>query len=342
MSNEIDPVQRRKVIAAARTAASWARARRATWTEQADATYAAPAADAEAHVQAETTAAADAPAVDRSVDVVPSGPSATDRLADWMRAALAPAARWLPRLAIGALVVAAFAAAVAYGWKWASTSRAATPSPAQTRPERPTASAKSTGALRVKSTPPGAQVTVDGRPRGVTPLTLDDLTPGRHTVRLESAEGTIERTIAIAGGETASLDEAIFAGWVVVYSPFDLSISEGERALRPDDRNQIMLPAGPHDLQLVNRALGYDEVRHVDLKPGEIVRVSVTPPRSTITVTAADAAEVWIDGKRAGDAPLEALPIDLGTHDVAIRRAGTERRFTVTVTTKPFTLNVDK
>ena len=66
------------------------------------------------------------------------------------------------------------------------------------------------------------------------------------------------------------------------------------------------------------------------------------PPRSTIAVTASEAAQVLIDGTQAGDTPLAAVPIDLGTHQVVVRSAsGAERRFTVTITVKPFALNVD-
>ena len=88
------------------------------------------------------------------------------------------------------------------------------------------------------------------------------------------------------------MSELIFAGWLAVYAPFDLTITEGNRSLRLDDRNQVMLPAGPHDLRVVNQALGYEAVHHVELKPGDVTTLSVTPPRSALTVTATEAAEV--------------------------------------------------
>ena len=42
-----------------------------------------------------------------------------------------------------------------------------------------------TGALEIRSEPSGARVTIDGQPRGTTPATIRDLTPGDHTVVLE-------------------------------------------------------------------------------------------------------------------------------------------------------------
>lgn len=40
------------------------------------------------------------------------------------------------------------------------------------------------GVVRITSTPPGATVSIDGRDRGTTPLTLDDLEPGRYGYRV--------------------------------------------------------------------------------------------------------------------------------------------------------------
>src|SRR6185295_195554 len=75
-----------------------------------------------------------------------------------------------------------------------------------------------------------------------------------------------------------------------VYSPFDLTVTEGGRALLMDDRHQVMLSPGRHVLRLVNRTLAFDAVRQVDLKPGEVTTLTVTPPPSTMTVTASEAA----------------------------------------------------
>jgi hypothetical protein len=63
---------------------------------------------------------------------------------------------------------------------------------------------------------------------------------------------------------------------------------------------------------------------------------------STLTVTATEPAEVWLDGARIGDTPLDPRPVKLGTHEVVLKRAeGGERRVTITVTVNPFALHVD-
>ena len=120
---------------------------------------------------------------------------------------------------------------------------------------------KPTGRLRVTSEPAGARVLVDGTPRGATPLTLDDLAVGAHGVVLQSVAGSVRRSVTVSADETTDVAETIFAGWLTVLSPFQLEISEGTRAIRLDDRNQIMLKPGPHELRLENRALGFLFVR---------------------------------------------------------------------------------
>jgi PEGA domain/Protein kinase domain len=52
-------------------------------------------------------------------------------------------------------------------------------------PEKPAApAAAATGSLVVDSRPPGADVTIDGRPGGLTPVVLDAISPGEHVVTI--------------------------------------------------------------------------------------------------------------------------------------------------------------
>jgi hypothetical protein len=194
----------------------------------------------------------------------------------------------------------------------------------------------------VHTDPPGAKVLVDGVERGVTPLTLDDLAVGAHAVVLERANGSIERTVSVNATELTRVNEMIFPGWITVYSPFTLNITEGSRPIRLDDRNQVMLPSGAHELRFENRALGYEEVRRVDVRSGAVTSLSIVPPRSSLSVTSTAPAEVWLDGTSAGQTPLNALPVELGTREVLVRTPdGDVRRFAITVTTKPVVLDAN-
>ena len=198
-----------------------------------------------------------------------------------------------------------------------------------------------TGSLLVRSTPSGARVLVDGTPRGNTPLTLRSIAVGSHEVTIESAAGSVRRAVTIAEGKTAGLTESIFAGWFALFSPIELEISEGSRLVRTDDRGRATLPAGPHLLRFRNRQLGYDEVRTVEINPGETTALNLSP-QTTISITATEPSEVSIDGARVGRTPVAKLRINLGSRVIVVKPdTGQERKLNVTVTAKPVQINVD-
>lgn len=61
------------------------------------------------------------------------------------------------------------------------------------------------GGLDVRTEPATAKVTVDGRPRGTTPLVLRDLAPGDHEVVLEAGRQRVRQTVRIEPGMTSQL-----------------------------------------------------------------------------------------------------------------------------------------
>ena len=91
-----------------------------------------------------------------------------------------------------------------------------------------------TGQLTVRSEPSGARVTVDGTPRGQTPLTLDGLTPGNHTVVLANDVSSVTHEVTIEAGATASLvvpmsstpQGAPVSGWISVSAPAEVQVYE--------------------------------------------------------------------------------------------------------------------
>ena len=337
--NALEP--RDELISAAHAAASWVRARRSTWA-RATPPVAGEQVDPIAAIESSVPAASVPIVAAASFPLSNSGappPAMTPRV----RILTAQVLRWLAR---GALAAALLAGAILGGRQLWHALPPAPALPARTLRTAPApvsaGRAKPAGALHVKSTPPGATVVVDGKTRGVTPLDVTGLSPGRHEVALQSTSGSVQRTVTVSANTTVTIDEAIFSGFVTVYAPFDVTVSEAARVLRADDRQQIMLPPGTHELRLTNRALGYDVVRRVDIKPGESTNLQLTASPSALTVTASEPADVWLDGTRLGGVPLNAAPVDLGVHEIVVKRAGGgERRFTVTIGVKPFTLVVN-
>jgi hypothetical protein len=129
------------------------------------------------------------------------------------------------------------------------------------------------------------------------------------------------------------------SGWVAVFAPFDVRISESNQGVRVDDRGRALLAPGRHRLRFQNRELGYDETRTVEVRPTETTTINLTP-ETTIAVTSTEPAEVLIDGTRVGDTPYDGR-VGLGTHAVTVRTAGAERQLTVEATSKPVRLEVD-
>ena len=331
-----------ELLAAAQAAASWARARRATWTSEplpSAGFDSAELPDDEGEFAPErVSVAADAGELE-----------AAGRVGESLRG---PALRWVVRAAVAAALVG-----VAYvGWPYVSaalstlTKSKPADKPADTSTPATNArgsaagprgaAAGGIGTLRVKSNP-AAMVLVDGKQRGATPLTLNDIPAGKHDVTLRSQAGTVRKAVTIAANETVDIDEGIFPGFAAIYLPFDITISENGKVLRPDDRNQIMLSAGTHDFRLINRALGYDVVKSVEVKPGETTTLRLSPT-SPLTVTATETMAVFLDGARVGETPVKALQVAVGVHEVLVKKAGgAERKYSVTVGGNPVTLNAD-
>src|SRR5262249_31793058 len=133
-----------------------------------------------------------------------------------------------------------------------------------------------TAPLRVVSDPEGAVVTVDGKNRGVAPLTIDDLSAGQHVIVFTHDGGSIRRTVRPKPNEPASITGSIYSGWLALFAPIDLQISEGAEILTLDEHSRVLLSPGHHVLQLANRSYGYRGSQEIDVRPGEITVVSLT------------------------------------------------------------------
>ena len=199
-----------------------------------------------------------------------------------------------------------------------------------------------TARLLVTSEPNGANISIDGKPRGVAPLTIDDLSIGQHVVVFEHSGGSVSKTVKLKPNEATTLMGSIYSGWLTLFSPVELQITEGGQRVTLDEHSRAMLSAGHHELQLSNKALGYRGTQNVEIQPGEFTTVSVVLPKTTVSITATPNAEVWIDGVRAGETPLMNVPVELGTREFVLKNPTLgERRVAATATTKPLRIDVD-
>jgi hypothetical protein len=193
-----------------------------------------------------------------------------------------------------------------------------------------------TGQLQVRTEPAGAKVTVDGQPRGTSPLSIDDLTPGTHRVDLENESRSLSEEVTIEAGTTGSLVVPLAAlpssGWVSLTTPVDTQLYENGRLIGTSRIDRIMMPAGRHDIEIVNEPLQYRVTRTVQIAPGKVSPIKLEWPKGTLSLNALPWAEVWVDGERVGETPIGNVELPIGPHEIVFRHPELgERTYAVSV-----------
>ncbi len=194
-------------------------------------------------------------------------------------------------------------------------------------------------AVNVTSEPAGAQVLVDGEPRGTTPLTTEILA-GNHPLELR-----------LEGFKPWTTDVQIKAGEPVAVGPVKLGLPDGRLALRSDPSGASVSVAGvyrgqtPLSLELrpdiahsiVVSKPGYEAAtRQVSLGAGEQRTVSVPLEGifGEVTVRAQPAdAQVYVDGQPRG-AANQTLRLVATGQEIAVRKEGFIE-YKTTITPRP-------
>jgi hypothetical protein len=148
--------------------------------------------------------------------------------------------------------------------------------------------AVATGTLAITTNPEGAQVIVDGQPRGTTPASIP-LSPGSHNVELRA--GSTARTIAVtitAGQESAQYIELPAAG-----------ATAGQLQVRTE-------PAGAK-VTVDGVPVGTSPMMVVDLAPGEhtvSLESDLGSVKQTVTIEAGMTASLVVPMKSVEGAPV--------------------------------------
>jgi hypothetical protein len=204
------------------------------------------------------------------------------------------------------------------------------------------AGAAETGGVRVSSDPGGVPVAIDGARRGITPLTVSDLSPGEHTVTVFGPSGSIQNKLVVAAGDVASVAVTLPAaptaassavGYVTVDAPVEMQLLENGKLVGTSRMDQIILPAGQHEIQAVNEALAYSATQRVTVAASKSARVRFELPSAKVSINATPWAEVTIDGTSVGLTPIGNLSVVIGSHEIVYRHPQLgEQRQTVTIT----------
>jgi len=107
-------------------------------------------------------------------------------------------------------------------------------------------------------------------------------------------------------------------GGVRITAPIELQVYEAGN-LVGSTAGPIAVMDGPHTFDLVNETLGYRSRQTVTVKPGQMSAVTIAVPNGRVSINAVPWADVWVDGKPAGQTPIANLSLSIGQHEVVFR-----------------------
>jgi hypothetical protein len=207
------------------------------------------------------------------------------------------------------------------------------------------ATAASNGTLVVETNPPGADVVVDGAPRGQTPLTLP-LKPGPHTVvvRRDGEPRTLPVTIVAGATSSQYLDlpkAAVTTGSLEVKTdPSGARVIVDGQAKGTTPLTLTDLASGEHSVTLENES---GAVTHtVVIAPGTPATLVVplgathgTVASGWMSVSAPVELQIYEQGRLLGTSTIDRIMLPAGTHEIEVASEPLGFRATRTVQVTP-------
>ncbi|AJC73629.1 hypothetical protein AJ81_04750 [Pseudothermotoga hypogea DSM 11164 = NBRC 106472] len=185
--------------------------------------------------------------------------------------------------------------------------------------------------LNINTTPPGAQIFLDGSFIGVSPIQIE-VQPGQHTV-LATMPGysAAQQSFTVAPGETKTINLVLNpeqATLKVFSSPAGASIYvNGQyRGVAPSAGLTLTLAPGTYSVEA--RLSGYqDASMTVTLNPGETRTITLTlvPRKATLNIfTNPVGASIYVNGNYIGTTRTTGLSVqvDPGTHTIIATMSG--------------------
>ena len=182
------------------------------------------------------------------------------------------------------------------------------------------------GSVTVTSTPSGASVFLDEKQVGQTPLTLDRIASGSHSLRLQAPQYAVERrNVSVADGQTANVAVTLAARFaeITVQAPQGAVVTvDGDRK----GSGTLSWRQGEGLCDIVVSMAGHrDARRQLEVVAGRAQTVQLTPQpiygSASVDSDPMD-AEIWIDGKQYGVTPNVVERLLVGSHTLVLKKSG--------------------
>lgn len=119
--------------------------------------------------------------------------------------------------------------------------------------------------------------------------------------------------------EPVTRDAPATAGMLAVFSRVPLDLYVSGRRIGTTQDGEILVPPGRYRVGLVNSRLNYRGEVTLDVRPAEVTAYTVSLPNGRLQVNTEPGAEVWVEGVRTGVAPLDPVPVPIGTREILVR-----------------------
>lgn len=182
------------------------------------------------------------------------------------------------------------------------------------------------GSVTVTSTPSGALAFLDEKQVGQTPLTLDRIASGSHSLRLQAPQYAVERrNVSVADGQTANVAVTLAARFaeITVQAPQGAVVTvDGDRK----GSGTLSWRQGEGLCDIVVSMAGHrDARRQLEVVAGRAQTVQLTPQpiygSASVDSDPMD-AEIWIDGKQYGVTPNVVERLLVGSHTLVLKKSG--------------------
>ncbi len=160
------------------------------------------------------------------------------------------------------------------------------------------------GYYQLESTPAGAEVWIDGKKEGVTPLARKQIGSGQHSLVVRLSEYYEHKeTFTVKDGETKSFSIALkeaFGSLLVTSDPSEASVFIDGKEVGKTPFSKPRYPSGTYELR-VAKDLHADVREVVEVKDGVKTEKFLVLPKNfgTLTVTA-ESSEIFVNDKPVG------------------------------------------